>query len=107
MDVDERLDRLEKMVELIHHEQELLAIYIPQLSEILIKHFTASGKNRDNIQGIIRGIRSWAQMLDAEMQQHFKSHNSNLDKKRTPIINIENIILDNENSPNEASDATS
>lgn len=81
-ELQKRVDKLEKLVNRMYHEHELLAIYIPRLSELLIKHFTVSGENRKDFYGAIRGTKSFLKILDKDMQIHYKSH---LDKKRTPI----------------------
>lgn len=73
MNLEERIDRLEKLYEESYHTIELLSIYIPKLTDILIKYWGASGKHREAIFGDLRGIR------DA-VDEHFKTHY--LDKKK-------------------------
>lgn len=73
MNLEERIDRLEKLYEKAYHDYELLSIYLPKLTNILIRYWEASGKHREVVLGDIRGIR------DA-VDEHFKSHY--LDKKK-------------------------
>lgn len=73
MNTEERIDRLEKLYDHLYRETELLTIYIPRLTDILIKYWGASGNHRDAVLGDIRGIR------DA-IDEHFKTHY--IDKKQ-------------------------
>lgn len=73
MNTEERIDRLEKLYDHLYRETELLTIYIPRLTDILIKYWGASGNHRDAVLGDIRGIR------DA-IDEHFKTHY--IDKKK-------------------------
>ncbi len=73
MKMEERIDRLEELYEKVYHDYELLSIYIPKLTDILIRYWGATGKHREAIFGDLRGIR------DA-VDEHFKSHY--LDKKK-------------------------
>jgi len=71
--LEERIDKLERLYEGIYHDYELLAIYIPKLTDILIKYWGVSGKHREAVLNDIRTIR------DA-IDEHFKTHY--LDKKK-------------------------
>ena len=73
MTLEDRIKALEELWEHDHHTIELLSIYIPRLTDILIRYWGASGKHREAVLGDIRGIR------DA-IDEHFKSHY--LDKKK-------------------------
>ena len=73
MTLEERVKALEELWEKDHHTIELLSIYIPRLTDILIRYWGASGKHRKAVLGDIRGIR------DA-LDEHFKTHY--LDKKK-------------------------
>jgi len=71
--LEDRVKALEELWEHDHHTIELLAIYIPRLTDILVKYWGASGKHREAVLGDIRDIR------DA-INEHFKTHY--LDKKK-------------------------
>jgi len=73
MSDEQRIDKLEKLYETLYHEMELLSIYIPRLTDILIGYWSTSGKHRGAVLTDIRTIR------DA-IDEHFKTHY--LDKKK-------------------------
>ena len=70
---EQRIDRLERLYETLYHEMELLSIYIPRLTDVLIGYWTTSGKHRKAVLNDLHTIR------DA-IDEHFKTHY--LDKKR-------------------------
>ena len=72
MNDTERIDRLEKSVEKLLKEHELLAIYIPRLTDIINRYWTASGKHRD---AVLNDLRKFQGIL--------KEHT---DKKTKPYI---------------------
>jgi len=72
--LEDRVKELEELWEHDHHTIELLSIYIPKLTDILIRYWGASGRHRTAVLGDLRGIR------DA------------LDKKKKPYNNIYNSI---------------
>lgn len=62
--LEDRIDRLEKLYEKSYHEMELLSIYIPKLTDILIKYFNTSERHREavmrdylNVVGHINDLR--------------------------------------------------
>jgi len=67
----ERIERLEKIVEKLYHESELLSLYIPKLCDILIKYWKESPKYRKEIEVQLRGIKDYAILLDNDVQKHF------------------------------------
>lgn len=70
--LEQRVDRLEKLYQTLYHEIELLSIYIPKLTDILIGYWSTSGKHRKAVLNDLHTIR------DA-IDEHFKTHY--LDKK--------------------------
>lgn len=68
---EERLDRLEKLYEKLYHESELLSMYIPRLTDILIRYWNASDRHRGEVLGDLRNLRD-------VLKQHINTH---LDKK--------------------------
>ena len=77
--IEERIDWLEKEYERLYHTDELLAIYIPQLAEILIRYWSVSGKHQEAVLNDIRSMRDLTKLINQELKEHFKSHY--LDKK--------------------------
>lgn len=73
MSEEQRIDRLERLYETLHHEMGLLSIYIPRLTDILIGYWGTSGKHRRAVLNDLHTIR------DA-IDEHFKTHY--LDKKK-------------------------
>ncbi len=67
MELEERIERLEKLWEQDHHTLEMSGILIQRLTDILIKYWGASGRHREAVLGDIRGIRN-------AVDEHFKSH---------------------------------
>ena len=74
----ERIERLEESFEKIYHTQELLAIYLPRLMDILQRYWQASSKHRQEHREDFIIVRDFAKYLDIELQEHFKHHS--LDK---------------------------
>ena len=71
MELEERVKALEELWEHDHHTIELLSIYIPKLTDILIRYWGASGKHRSAVLGDIRGIRDAQQwLLDKEKERY-------------------------------------
>lgn len=71
MILEEKVKILEELWEHDHHTIELLAIYIPKLTGILIKYWGASGKHRSAVLGDLRGIRDAQQwLLDKEKERY-------------------------------------
>ena len=71
-ELEPRIDRLEKLWEHDHNTIELLAIYIPRLTDILIKYWIASGRHRKELMDAVK-------IIDNDLQEHFKIRT---DKKR-------------------------
>lgn len=80
MSTEKRLDRLEKLYEKIYHDYELLSIYIPRLTGVLIKHLELSGDWRGGIHSDLRGLQSYLKLMDTDIKEHYKTHY--LDKKK-------------------------
>lgn len=81
-DLEERIDRLERLYEKLYHETELLSIYIPRLTDTLIKHFSASQKLRYEIFGDLRSLQSVLSNILEDLQVHYKSH---FDETKTKV----------------------
>ncbi len=81
MNEQERIERLEKLYEGLYQEIELLSIYIPKLTDILIKYFSASGKLRYEIFGDFNSIQSVLKNILDDLQGHYKDHFSEIKKK--------------------------
>lgn len=74
MNTEERLDRLEKEVEKIIHEQELLAIYIPKLCDLIQKRIELTVKYQREMRGIMKAFNNYLDALTKELLEHFKYH---------------------------------
>lgn len=66
----ERIERLEKMVEKLYHESELLSLYIPKLCEIMEKYFKTSYKYREEKEAQLRGVRDFLLFLNNGLNNH-------------------------------------
>ena len=82
MTLEERIERLESLYEKVYHENELLSMYIPRLTNILTKYFGESGKHRYAIMRDFEFTRDVVRMIDTDMQDHFKSHRKQRKKDR-------------------------
>ncbi len=79
--LEQRLRRLEEGYERLYHTNELLAIYLPKLTDILIKHFNASHELRQEIFGDFRSLQSVLSNILDDLQIHYKSHSDEIKRK--------------------------
>jgi len=54
---EERLDRLERLYEQVYHDYELLAIYIPRLTDIMIRYWSTSNKHRTGVKDDLLALK--------------------------------------------------
>jgi len=81
MELTDRIDRLEKLYEKLYHESELLAIYIPRLTDILIEYWVKTGEYRGSIRRDLIKLRDLAKMNDTDIGGLKKGYHTHLDKK--------------------------
>ena len=72
--------RLEKLVEKVLAEDELIGMYMSRLMDILIRYWPAQARNRGEVKTAIDIYRGALEKLEREWQEHYK-HHSNIDKK--------------------------
>jgi len=75
----ERIERLEDLYEKVYHDYELLSIYIPRLTDILIRYWSASNKHRQSVGN------DYHILLDVIKELNKKVH---LDKRRPETYTI-------------------
>jgi len=66
----ERIERLEKMVEKLYHESELLSLYIPKLCDIMVKYFNTSYKYRGEKEAQLRGFKDYLLYVNEGLNKH-------------------------------------
>lgn len=81
MELEERIERLEKLYEGIYHDYELLAIYIPRLTDILIKYFQTGNSLRYDIFGDFNSLQSVLTNILDDLQIHYKAHSDEVKRK--------------------------
>jgi len=72
--MEERIERLERLYEKIHHDYELLGVLIPRLTDILSRYWAASGKHRKSVGNDHATLLDYLKELDQDVQLHFKEH---------------------------------
>ena len=72
---------LEDRVERLEHTTELLAMYIPRLTENLQKHYSLSNRLREEIFGDFRTLQSVLSNILDDLQVHYKSHSEEIKRK--------------------------
>lgn len=80
MTLEERMERLEKLVGKVLAEDELIGIHIERLMDILIEYWQKMGDYRYGIGTTISIYRGALERLEKEWQEHYK-HHSYSDKK--------------------------
>ena len=65
----ERITQLEEMCEKMYHTQELLAIYIPKLMDILIRYWQASSQHRQSHKEDFIIVRDFALEMEIMIQK--------------------------------------
>ncbi len=101
--LEQRLKRLEEGYERLYHTNELLTIYIPKLTAILIKYFKTSENLRYDIFGDFKSLQSVLTNILDDLQVHYKEHFDEIKRrvdasKRKPIDTnkLNNIYKDTE-----------
>ena len=80
MNLEDRLTRLEKLVEKVLAEDELIGMYMSRLMDILTRYWPAQARYRGEVKTTIDIYRGALEKLEREWQEHYK-HHSNIDKK--------------------------
>jgi len=80
MTIEERIDRLEELYEKIYHTNELLSIYIPRLTNILINASKQRYTYNDYLRSVMKVLSGELDAYNKELREHFQSHY--IDKKK-------------------------
>ena len=75
-----KIVRLEKLVEKVLAEDELISMYMSRLLDILNRYWQKSGEYRSEIKTKVDIFRGALENLEKEWQEHYK-HHSYTDKK--------------------------
>ena len=80
MNTEDRVTRLEKLVEKVLVEDELIGMYMNRLLDILGRYWPAQAQYRNEIKTKVDIFRGAFENLEKEWQEHYK-HHSYTDKK--------------------------
>lgn len=79
--LEQRVRRLEEGYERLYHTNELLSIYIPRLTDILIKYFKTDENLRYDIFGDFKSLQSVLSNILEDLQIHYKAHSDEIKRK--------------------------
>ncbi len=75
--------RLEKLVEKVLAEDELIGIYFSKLIDVLLRYWPKSAEYRRTIENEISIYRGEVENIDKQFQEHFQYHTDKKTNKYT------------------------
>uniref|UniRef100_A0A6M3IHA8 Uncharacterized protein n=1 Tax=viral metagenome TaxID=1070528 RepID=A0A6M3IHA8_9ZZZZ len=78
----ERIERLEKLYEKMYHQNEKLSVYLPQLLDTLIKHWSKGYEYRESIKSDLVRLRDFSLGTADDLSGLKKGYHTHAGKKR-------------------------